>query len=141
MKYRQINWKYQLAETVTFQTRIYPERTLRTDWITLHPNGSLILEADYCWDGPSGPAFDTQNFMRGSAVHDALFQLMKLGLLSTEWFKESNRELIRWCKRDGMWAIRRRWVYWAVQRYGRDYLTYDADDHKVYIVPRGSADA
>jgi hypothetical protein len=33
----------------------------------------------YAWNGPSGPTLDTRNFMRGSLVHDALYQLMREG--------------------------------------------------------------
>ena len=137
MKYRKRNWKYDLPERVTFQTRIKPDRILRTDWITLHPDGTLILEAGYAWDGPSGPTFDTPDSLRGSAIHDALYQLMKLGLLDRKWFDASNRELLRWLKRDGMWWFRRRAWYRAVQRYGEAYMTRDDDDQTIYVAPTG----
>jgi hypothetical protein len=137
MKYRKRNWKYDLPERVTFQTRIKPDRTLHTDWITLQPDGTLTLEAGYAWDGPSGPTLDTPNSLRGSAIHDALYQLMKLGLLDMRWFEESNRELLRWLKKDGMWYIRRRAWYRAVQLYGEEYMFRGKDDETVYIAPSG----
>ncbi len=137
MLYRKRNWKYDLPERATFQTRIKPDRTLQTEWITLHPDGTLTLAAGYAWDGPSGPTFDTPDSLRGSAIHDALYQLMKLGLLSMDWFDESNRELLRWLKTDGMWLLRRRAWYRAVQAYGRDYMTRGEDDETIYIAPSG----
>ncbi len=137
MKYRKRNWKYDLPESETFQTRIKPGRTLKTDWITLQPDGTLTLEAGYAWDGPSGPAVDTPNSLRGSAIHDALYQLMKLGLLDMKWFDESNREFLRWLKKDGMWYLRRRGWYRAVQLYGEDYMTRGHDDQTIYIAPSG----
>lgn len=135
MKYRKRNWKYQLVERETFQTRIYPDQVLKTEWITLHPDGALVLEPDYAWDGASGPTIDSDSTMRGSAVHDALYQLMKLGLLDLKWFKPSNRELLRWLKKDGMWFMRRRAWYRAVQQFGRAHMFRDHDDQKVYEAP------
>ena len=135
VKYRKRNWKYQLVEQEVFKTRIYPDQILQTEWITLHPDGTLVLEAEYAWDGPSGPTIDTDSAMRGSAVHDALYQLMKLGLLDLKWFKPSNRELVRWLKKDGMWFIRRRAWYRAVQRFGRAHMFRDHDDQKIYEAP------
>lgn len=137
MKYRKRNWLYDLPERVVFKTRIFPAETLSTDWITLHPDGTLILEAGYAWDGPSGPTFDTPNSMRGSAIHDALFQLMKLDLLDMKWFNESNREFLRWLKKDGMWYLRRRAWYLAVQLYGEAYMNRGHDDETIYIAPTG----
>ena len=137
MKYSKRNWKYDLPEREVFKTRIKPDRTLKTDWITLQPDGTLTLEAGYAWDGPSGPTVDTPNSMRGSAIHDALYQLMKLGLLDTKWVGESNRELLRWLKRDGMWWFRRMAWYRAVQHYGEAYMTRDEDDQTIYVAPSG----
>lgn len=131
MRYQKKNWKYHLPEPVTLQTQIYPEKTLTTEWITLTPSGKLTLAKGYCWDGASGPAVDTPSFMRGSAVHDALCQLIKLGLLAATYFAEATRELLRWCKRDGMWSPRRAWVRWAVDEYGRNYMNDDSDT-KIY---------
>ncbi|SIQ10791.1 hypothetical protein [Marinobacterium stanieri] len=137
MKYRKRNWKYQLAERAVLQTHIHPPETLETEWITLHPDGTMILAKGYAWDGPSGPTFDTPDSMRGSAIHDALYQLMKLGLLDMKWFKKSNQELLRWLKKDGMWWIRRRAWYRAVQAYGEEYMNRGEDDATIYIAPSG----
>ena len=52
----------------------------------LNTKGHLIIKRSYAWDGPSGPTIDTKNFMRGSLVHDALYQLMRHEHLSSdEW--------------------------------------------------------
>ncbi len=57
--------------------------------------GVLTLYAGWSWDGASGPAPDTLDFHRSSAMHDALYGLMrKLEYDPTV----SNRFLVLWRK-------------------------------------------
>lgn len=129
-----MNWKYRLPETEMFQTQITPSELLETDFITLNTDGVLTLSAGYAWDGASGPALDTPSFMRASAVHDALYQLMKIGLLDIDrWFKPSNKEMIIWAKKDGMPWIRQKWCYAAVQTFGKKYMNRNNDDMKIFV--------
>ena len=117
MKYRS-GYKYQLHEDYIVQTNIYPPRRIVDHgFIRLDHNGVLTIKAGYAWDGPSGPSIDTRNFMRGSLVHDALYQLMREGLLDLGWRETADQELRRVCLEDGMSAIRAWWVYKAV-RFG-----------------------
>ena len=51
-------------------------------------------------DGPSGPAIDTKNFMRASLVHDALYQLMRLGTLDKSRRQYADR-LLQTIRRSG----------------------------------------
>lgn len=73
-------YKYQLAETYEINTGIIGY-TVDTEFIKLTPVGILTIKSGYAWDGPSGPTHDTLDSMRGSLVHDALYQLMRWGLL------------------------------------------------------------
>ena len=113
-------FKYQLAERCEFdvsQGLYFPDRIV-TDYLLLH-EGNLIIKKGYAWDGPSGPTIDTKNFMRGSLVHDALYQLMRMGLLSSKLDrKAADNELRRLCREDGMSSIRAWWVYRSVRRFG-----------------------
>jgi len=66
----------------------------------------------YAPDGPSGPTLDTANFMRGSLVHDTLYQLMREGLLNHNLPREAaDRILQSLYREDGMLALRAWWVY------------------------------
>jgi len=117
MKYKS-GYKYQLHADEVFRTRITPPEKIETRFIILEPGGTMTVKAGYAWDGPSGPTWDTKTFMRGSLIHDALFQLMRMELLLLEWRPYADQELIRICKEDGMWAVRRWWVYRGVKRFG-----------------------
>lgn len=117
MKYK-AGYKYQLATNEIVQTKIYPPSIIKNDYIKLTPKGLLCINKGYAWDGPSGPTIDTKSFMRGSLVHDALYQLMREKLLPLSWRKGADLELVAICKEDGMSAPRRTWVYNSLRMFG-----------------------
>ena len=111
-------YKYQLVDGFTALVDIYPPKVLITEFIILSPYGELFLKKGYAWDGATG-AIDTRNFMRGSAVHDALYQLMRQGLLDADKYREiADKELRKICKEDGMSSFRAAYVYRAVRTFG-----------------------
>lgn len=118
IKYKS-GYKYQLIETYNVRLKIKPSKLIVSEYITLSKSGNLTIEKDYCWDGASGPAIDTKNFMRGSLVHDALYQLMCEGYISKKWRKQADKELRRICLEDGMSKVRVSWVYWAVRTFAK----------------------
>ena len=111
-------YKYQLVEYYTVGVAIHPETLIEHDYIRLRPDGTLTISKGYAWDGPSGPTLDTKNFMRGSLVHDALYQLIGEGLLPMAARDIADRELRRICLEDGMSEARAWWVYQAVRIFG-----------------------
>lgn len=87
-------------------------------FITLRPTGILFISQGYSWDGPSGPAVDTKNFLRGSLVHDVCYQLIREGHLGQSDRLTADMELRKICREDGMSAIRAWWVYHSVRLFG-----------------------
>lgn len=109
-------YKYQLVMAYSLKVAIIPEQVVKTDFVTLDVDGTLTIKKGYAWDGPSGPTIDTTNFMRGSLVHDALYQLMRdAGLSEKQWRETADLELKRCCLEDGMSNVRAWWVYRAVR--------------------------
>ena len=80
-------------------------------------SGKLAVRVGYAWDGPSGPTIDTNNFMRGSLVHDALYQLMREGELPQTCRKFVDLQLYKHCREDGMSWPRAKGVYYAVRLF------------------------
>jgi len=113
IRYRE-GYRYQLHETYSLVVAIRPAEPIRTRFITLRPDGKLTMRWGYAWDGPSW-AIATKSFMRGSLTHDALYQLLRGGHLEQSWRKQADLELVRICEEDGMWGIRRWWVYRGVR--------------------------
>ena len=120
IQYKQ-GYLYQLATDLQLQIALVPEQNIDSKYISLTNSGYLTIKAGYAWDGASGPAIDTANFMRGSLVHDALYQLMRMGKLNgNKHRKTADLELKNICQKDGMSAVRAWWVYTAVRSFGKD---------------------
>ena len=137
IKYRKLkNWKYQIVEPYSIQTDIYPVRNLNTEFISLSVDGMLTLSKYYAWDGASGPAIDTLDFMRGSLVHDALYQLCRLGLLDYKVARDkADRLLVKVCKEAGMCAFRCWYVYWGLRIFAEKAARPQADNNIVLEAP------
>ena len=100
-------YKYQLKENYAIDVGIEPDQLINTEYLDLSVGGTLTITMGYAWDGPSGPTIDTLNFIRGSLVHDALYQLMRGGHLDASTFREvADRLLQAMCREDGMTRLR-----------------------------------
>jgi hypothetical protein len=90
------------------------------------------MKAGYAWDGPSGPTWDTDTFMRGSLVHDAMYQLMRLGCMDRVHRCYADELLRDICIEDGMWSFRAWYVYKAVRSCGESAAT---NSREVKVAP------
>lgn len=118
IRYR-CGYKYQLVNDYRVRVDILPDCDIETEFVQLTISGVLTIRHGYAWDGPSGPTFDTKNFMRGSLVHDALAGLLRDSYLERDkWFTAINRELKKICIEDGMSRIRAAWVFAGVEYLG-----------------------
>ena len=119
IRYKRGGYKYQLVDEYSVKVRVIPGEDVSIDFIDLDLSGALVIRPGYAWDGPSGPTIDSKDFMRPSLVHDALYQLMRLNLVSKErWREEADRELKKMCREDGMSRIRAWWVHRGVRKFG-----------------------
>ncbi len=120
-------YKYHLQQTYTIHIGIHPPCTLKTPWLRLTPKGWLTILIGYAWDGPSGPTLDTPSSMRGSLVHDALYQLMRLGVLSEAYRAIADRLLHDICIEDGMHPVRADLWHAMVQEFAAGYARYGTE--------------
>jgi hypothetical protein len=127
-------FKYQLSEYYSAMLPFTPDQYVETKYITLTTSGELQIRVGYAWDGPSGPTIDTKNFMRGSLEHDALYQLMRMGLLGKQNRKNADDRLIAVCKEDGMSWLRAQWVLLGV-RFGGGASADPANAKEVLEAP------
>ena len=120
MKYRPLKgYKYLLLEDEIYQLpEEFSEQLIATPYIALSNEGLLCVKKNYMWDGPSGPTVDTKSFMRGSLIHDALYQLIREGFLPATMRKASDKVLYDICRQDGMGWFRSQYVYFFVHKCG-----------------------
>jgi hypothetical protein len=135
-------YKYEMVVDRCIYTKLM-HYEIHHKYFAIYPDGRIVVKSGYCWDGPSGVSIDTPSFMRGSCIHDIVFQCLRDDLFNLkkhisrcnfnekEWkkiFNLANKELRRICIEDGMWRIRAFWVYQAVQILGAKYALPVIDD-------------
>ena len=119
IRYRS-DYKHQLAEGYVVEVPILPNADIKSEFIALDIVGQLTIKMGYAWDGPSGPVIDTTENMRASLVHDALYQLMRQGHLSSHtWRKTADQVFRDLCKADGVSGYRANTWYRALRNFGK----------------------
>lgn len=139
IKYRKLRfYKYQLVEDDETILQMPISEPIQTEYITLIPTedfrSKLIIRKGYAWDGASGPGIDTKTNMRGALIHDALYQLMRSGLLPYNVYKnEADRIGQQICLEDGMIPFRAWLAYWLVRLFGLRFCKPQPDiEQKIY---------
>ena len=138
MKYYKGDYKYVLAEEVTHKAGI-GSSGFDLPHCRINSWGFLTIDAGYAWDGASGLTFDTKSSMRGSLIHDALYQLLReTGFGRNGDGHDRNRyaadQIIRnVCIEDGMWKWRANAWFKALRAGGGSSAAVKV--RKVYQAP------
>ncbi len=123
IEYYKGNYKYLLKSMAKYMTNIV-DVEMSLPFYELLSDGLLIIKPGYAWDGPSGPTFDTKSFMRGSLIHDVLYQILRNPDLQITNNKhiilrhQADLILHDICVEDGMWKWRAKWVLRGVRAGG-----------------------
>lgn len=107
IEYRKMGRRmYQLHRSYHQDVKIFPGTAVIAEFISLSQTGLLIIKSGFVWDGSSGPTVQTKSTMRGSLVHDALYELMRKELLAQTWRYRADVVIRDNCLEDGMWKWR-----------------------------------
>lgn len=132
-------YEYQLEEDCAHYVGIQPIAPGGNRFVGMDAQGLLTIGAGYAWDGASGPAIDTKSIMRASLVHDALYQLIRMGVVSPDDRSIADWLLYDMLLADGLmladakpWLLRGParalarsravWVHAAVRAFGGAYM-------------------
>ena len=126
IKYK-AGYKYQLAADYSVWLCVHPKEYAEAGYVALTGDGLLTIKAGYAWDGPSGPTFDTKSAMRGSLVHDALYQLIRLELLPAEKKDAVDMLYVQLCREDGMNWFRAAYHWLGLGIGGKDATRASAE--------------
>jgi hypothetical protein len=116
VRYRS-GYRFQLAEPFTCQTPVR-EACAGSHWVGLAADGTLTVAAGYAWDGASGPIAQGPDIVRGSLVHDALYQLMREHGLDARWRETADDLLRSMLIEDGMHPVMATIAHAAVRAFG-----------------------
>lgn len=128
----QAGYKYRLASTLQVKTLITGHAGGTAD-IRIDPDGTLTLMEGFCFDGATG-ALDSRCAMRASAVHDALYRLMRARVLDPRYKNLADHLLEKLLIEDGMSRIRAALWRWAVQTFAQAE-TLPSHERPVLIAP------
>jgi len=135
IKYKK-GYKYLLAEHCYLDTNILLPVDIRrvgNDFVTLVQAGRLYIRKGYAWDGCSGIAYDTNSNMEAGLAHDALYQLMRDGLLDISYRDFADKLLKEVMIKNDALKIRASYYYQAVKIGAKKYAT-KAGEPKVLSV-------
>lgn len=135
IKYRS-GYKYQLASDYVIQTRIKPKKAVDRPFLKMALDGTLTVAAGYAWDGPSGPVLDTDENLRASLVHDALYQLMRKRHLTIKHHKDKADKLFKkLCIEDGVPSATAKIYYMGLKVAGKPSAD-PRNEKKIHSAPR-----
>ncbi len=113
------DYKYQLNQDYKINIAIKPDKDIAEDYIALDSQGNLVIKTGYAWDGVSGPIIDSDKNLRAALIHDALYQLMRIGKLDLKTHRKTSDKLFRnICKEDGVSKVWAFIYYIALCKYG-----------------------
>lgn len=146
--YYRTGFRHQLSRDFSMyvaRAGIFPLEPGGNEFVQLTIDGRLIVRKHYAWDGASGPAYNDKAFVRPSLVHDALYQLIREGVLGPESRRPADKLLRKMLRRDMLiiarrlpfirkWAmralalVRPEWVHGAVRIGGEAAMAMHSDE-------------
>lgn len=127
-------YKYQTLKDAFFETGIKPlarhTNGYDSPYLAVDGEGVVTVKAGYAWDGASGPTIDTKDSMRASLAHDALYNLMRDGVLprSASARKKADEFFHRLLREDGMGLLRSKLWLAGVRVGGRSSASPKANE-------------
>jgi hypothetical protein len=128
------SYKYVVEVFRSYKSKYFVGLHIQVPFIKI-VGSTIFIKKGYAWDGPSGPTWDTKNFLTPSLVHDALYQLIRIGQLSSGFRKIADKILYQMCRDRGMSWWRSRYVYKAVRAFGEVAAKHDPDEDKTICIP------
>ncbi|NCC32817.1 MAG: hypothetical protein EOM24_12470 [Chloroflexia bacterium] len=109
-------YKYQLQDTYVTTVGIVG-CSATASFLRLDADGRLVIAGGYAWDGATlCPDFDW--IVRGTLIHDAIYQLIRTGLVDAKHKAAADNALHKACIEDGAWKWQAALVRFAVHRFG-----------------------
>jgi len=85
-------------------------------------HGDLLLAKGYIWKGASFITYDTENSFEATAVHDALYTILKIFDNNEFTRKQADKLFYKLLRKNGMCYLRARGWYRAVRTGGSFYV-------------------
>lgn len=124
--------KYLVAKPYNAIAPFKPESTIKTSFCEFLPTGEFTIYAGFLFSA-SFPAINTFESRRAACVHDAMYELMKKGLLPRSYRQAVDQYFYDNLREDGM-NILRAWYWHKAVRIGGDNAL-DSPSPKIQYSP------
>lgn len=115
-------YKYQTNSNIIIQTTLRPAQSCVIDgYVFLGTDGLLYIYKSYAWDGCTH-APDTDSNLLAGLVHDALYQLMQIGILDKSFKPDADDILRDVMVRQGSMLFIANIFHAAVQEFGNMHM-------------------
>lgn len=119
-------YKYRTRKSYVFGTSI-GGHWVSTDFYSLQPDGDLLIENGYAWNGTSGGVPDTKRNLGASLVHDCFYQMLREGQLPMKLRRPIDELFGVHCRQLGTWRPVARVYVRMLQRFGAKAARRDQD--------------
>lgn len=99
-------------------------RNFDSQYFSISSIGDLTLKKGYRWDGASGPTKDDGFNQRGSAVHDCLYQCIRLGIIDIKYRAKIDRLFYSMLLEDGKIVSKRKGFFYKRTYRARAWYYY-----------------
>jgi len=126
LRYKSINhnkYRYQLNGDYRLfcYEELGKEKQIITKYITAY-HGFINIRHGYCWDGATG-AYNNQSIIRASLIHDAIYQLIREGVIKYHPHKKKGDKLFYdLCIEDGMSKFRA--LFYFSEEFGSGQILF-----------------
>jgi hypothetical protein len=125
--YKRIDrWKYKTCEEYKVYVGLMFGGNVNHPYVKIS-KGYIEIKEGYMWDGATFCP-DFMEIIRGSLVHDALYQMIREGLIRQDRRKKADELLASICVEDGMSQILASIVYFAVRLFAGYAVKKREDD-------------
>jgi len=105
--------KYQLYRREVYKSNILGY-DIKGRHYRIEPDGTIVGQIGYAWDGASGPTYDDKTNMRASLFHDILYQAISERKLPYSERDKADDILYNIMIEDGAFKFRARYYRWAM---------------------------
>lgn len=127
-------YKYWVYQDYSINTEILLGYSGGNDFVSITPDGTLSIKKGYAWDGASGPVPRLKSFVKGSLGHDALYQLIRIGVVPLKDKDKVDKIMYNLFKSDSMWPPLAYIAHEAVTVLGGMALS---SENPVLVIPEG----
>ena len=118
-------WKYVLQKDYTCQADIPVDELCDLAFLKLEKNGNLTIKKNYAFDGATGLIFTPKSLIKGSLIHDALYQLIREKKIDIKCKKIADEILAQNCIESKIPKIFVWLVSLGVRLFGRFFIKDD----------------